>query len=119
MFERITLLTADTVQGNEQGQDPSASVGGNPETRTDPTGHVYALPGGGGDSSVPAPAPVVDVEQAGACNSTVCYQPNGTEILRSTRQPVIPNPPPSSNQQQSTASSKKGQGTRCSFIYDW
>ncbi|WP_176728981.1 RHS repeat-associated core domain-containing protein [Thermogemmatispora onikobensis] len=35
------FLTADTVQGNEQGQDPSASVGGNPETRTDPTGHYY------------------------------------------------------------------------------
>jgi RHS repeat-associated protein len=33
------FLTADTVQGNEQGQDPYAYVGGNPETRTDPTGH--------------------------------------------------------------------------------
>jgi hypothetical protein len=108
----------ETVQRNEQGQDPSASVGGNPETWTEATGHRYVPIGDPLDDtgSASTPAPVVDVDQAGACNSTVCYQPNGTEILRSTRQPVIPDPPPSSNQQQSTASSKKGQGTSCSFI---
>jgi len=104
------------VQGNEQGQDPYAYVGGNPETRTDPTGHRYVPIADPLEDTGSAPAPVVDVDQAGACNSTVCYQPNGTEILRSTRQPVTPNPPPSSNQQQSTAPSKKDQGTSCGFV---
>ncbi|WP_297157660.1 hypothetical protein, partial [Thermogemmatispora sp.] len=55
------FLTAETVQGNKRGQDPSAYVGGNPETRTDLAGQMEALPGGGGGSRVPAPAPVVDV----------------------------------------------------------
>jgi RHS repeat-associated protein len=34
------FLSADTIQGNAQGMDPYAYVGGNPETNTDPTGHV-------------------------------------------------------------------------------
>jgi RHS repeat-associated protein len=33
------FVSADTVQGNEQGMDPYAYVGGNPETMNDPTGH--------------------------------------------------------------------------------
>src|SRR5579883_2314857 len=33
------FLTADTVQGNAQGMDPYAYVGGNPETMNDPTGY--------------------------------------------------------------------------------
>jgi RHS repeat-associated protein len=86
------FLAADTVQGNEQGQDPYAYVRGNPETRTDPTGHRYVPIADPLDDTGSAPAPVVDVDQAGACNSTVCYQPNGTEILRSTRQPVVTPP---------------------------
>jgi hypothetical protein len=40
------FLSADTVQGNAQGMDPYAYVGGNPETRTDPTGHWGWLIGG-------------------------------------------------------------------------
>ncbi len=35
------FLAADTVQGNLQGSDPYAYVGGNPETNTDPTGQRY------------------------------------------------------------------------------
>ncbi len=34
------FVSADTVQGNEQGMDPYAYVGGNPETMNDPTGHL-------------------------------------------------------------------------------
>jgi RHS repeat-associated protein len=33
------FLSADRVQGNSKGMDPYAYVGGNPETKTDPTGH--------------------------------------------------------------------------------
>jgi RHS repeat-associated protein len=33
------FLSADTVQGNAQGMNPYGYVGGNPETKTDPTGH--------------------------------------------------------------------------------
>jgi RHS repeat-associated protein len=43
------FLSPDTVQGNAQGLDPYAYVGGNPETRTDPTGQMFV--GGGGGSS--------------------------------------------------------------------
>ncbi len=41
------FLSADTVQGNAQGMDPYAYVGGNPETKTDPTGERAAgcIPG--------------------------------------------------------------------------
>ncbi len=37
------FLAADTVQGNAQGTDPYAYVGGDPETRTDPSGHCWPL----------------------------------------------------------------------------
>ena len=33
------FLSVDSVQGNQQGMDPYAYVGGNPETLSDPTGH--------------------------------------------------------------------------------
>jgi hypothetical protein len=33
------FLSADTVQGNAKGMNPYAYVGGNPETKSDPTGH--------------------------------------------------------------------------------
>ena len=39
------FLSADVVQGNVQGMDPYAYVGGNPETYTDPTGSLLELPG--------------------------------------------------------------------------
>jgi len=46
------FLSADTVQGNAQGTSPYAYVMGNPETRTDPTGHMYTCdPSGGGCGS--------------------------------------------------------------------
>jgi RHS repeat-associated protein len=37
------FLSADTVQGDMQGMDPYDYVGGNPETRNDPSGHCWPL----------------------------------------------------------------------------
>jgi hypothetical protein len=50
------FLSADVVQGNAQGMAPYAYVGGNPETKTDPTGQMLVcgngcgLSGSGGGS---------------------------------------------------------------------
>ncbi len=43
------FLSADVVQGNAQGMNPYAYVGGNPETKTDPPGQMYTGSGGGSD----------------------------------------------------------------------
>ncbi|HLG78379.1 MAG TPA: RHS repeat-associated core domain-containing protein, partial [Ktedonobacteraceae bacterium] len=40
------FLSADIAQGNAQGTSPYAYVGGNPETRTDPTGQRWIGPNG-------------------------------------------------------------------------
>jgi RHS repeat-associated protein len=45
------FTSADTVQGNVQGMDPYAYVGGNPETMNDPTGHDDWWADPGWDSS--------------------------------------------------------------------
>lgn len=42
------FLSADTVQGNGSGMNPYGYVGGNPETKNDPTGKYFAPPGGNG-----------------------------------------------------------------------
>ena len=55
------FLSADVKQGNMQGMNPYAYVGGNPETRNDPTGQMYAPNSGGGgaplNSIVPTSQP--------------------------------------------------------------
>jgi RHS repeat-associated protein len=53
------FLSADTVQGNTKGMNPYGYVGGNPETKNDPTGRKVMCPdpsgcGGNGD---PTPNP--------------------------------------------------------------
>ena len=52
------FLSADTVQGNVSGENPYVYVGGNPETLSDPTGHMPAGPGPG-DAPIPPPAPII------------------------------------------------------------
>src|SRR6266700_3249504 len=53
------FLSADIKQGNLQGMNPYDYVGGNPETHNDPTGEMYAPPGGGsGSGGYTPPSPV-------------------------------------------------------------
>jgi RHS repeat-associated protein len=47
------FLSADVVQGNAQGTSPYMYVMGNPETRTDPTGHIYTCGNECGSSGPP------------------------------------------------------------------
>ncbi|MBA2681170.1 MAG: RHS repeat-associated core domain-containing protein, partial [Ktedonobacteraceae bacterium] len=64
---------ADTKQTNGQGMDPYAYVGGDPETKTDPTGHMYAPGTGGGDVGPHEPA------RCNACvNPVRPKDPNGS-----------------------------------------
>jgi RHS repeat-associated protein len=51
------FLSADIKQGNMQGMNPYAYVGGNPETRNDPSGQMFAPPGGGGGGPSSSPTP--------------------------------------------------------------
>ena len=48
------FLSADTVQGNMQGMNPYAYVGGNPETRNDPSGQYFAPGGNGNGGALPS-----------------------------------------------------------------
>jgi RHS repeat-associated protein len=56
------FLSADTVQGNEAGMDPYAYVGGNPETKNDPTGQAYCFAGGCNSEVVDEPICLFDPE---------------------------------------------------------
>ncbi len=49
------FLSADVKQGNMQGMNPYAYVGGNPETKNDPTGQMFINPGGGGGGTTTIP----------------------------------------------------------------
>lgn len=88
------FLSPDSVQGNAQGMQPYAYVGGNPETRTDPTGHRFICPNGcgsGGGGSTPPPPPVSGNGGGGpVCNSTTCRDGSGRSVPNPARprQPV-------------------------------
>lgn len=62
------FLSADHVQGNAQGVDPYAYVGGNPETKADPTGHYIprGLDGGGNVSAADVVAMAIALAAFGA-----------------------------------------------------
>jgi RHS repeat-associated protein len=66
------FLSPDHVQGNAQGMDPYAYVGGNPETRTDPTGERMCVEDGDGVTcSKPG-----DGGGSGGSGGTYCYSGN-------------------------------------------
>ncbi len=60
------FLSADTVQGNVGGMDPYSYVGGNPETRTDPTGMRMLGPNGETSWINPNGVQYVDTPSGGA-----------------------------------------------------
>ncbi len=63
------FLSADKAQGNPQGVNPYGYVGGNPETRADPSGQYVAPPTGGG-------GPPPSCSQLGTCNTIGGGTPN-------------------------------------------
>ncbi len=99
------FLSADRVQGNAQGMDPYAYVGGNPESRTDPTGQraicgdtAYDNCGGDGGGGIANPP----VSGCGPCHDP--NKPYPGSGGGSTTQPT------SNNQQNSTGN---GCDARC------
>jgi RHS repeat-associated protein len=63
------FLSADCTQGNMQGMNPYAYVGANPETNNDPSGEMYAPPGGSGGNGLGNPSPT----PAPSCNNLWCW----------------------------------------------
>jgi RHS repeat-associated protein len=51
------FLSADDKEGNAQGMNPYAYVGGNPETMSDPSGQMVYCPGCGNGTPPPSPPP--------------------------------------------------------------
>jgi RHS repeat-associated protein len=74
------FLSPDSVQGNAQGMDPYAYVGGNPETKTDPTGEIPCPAqgscggdsGGGGAPPPPPPPPPTNPCELSGGNPEYC-----------------------------------------------
>src|SRR5579875_3059246 len=62
------FLSPDSVQGNAQGMDPYAYVGGTAETRTDPTGQRVCDPTGYGGCK-PPPTKNPPADPTGGCGS--------------------------------------------------
>jgi len=65
------FLSADQTQGNMQGMDPYSYVGGNPETKSDPTGQAYINQQDG--KYVPPPPPPPPPPQT-ECNFWCVFQ---------------------------------------------
>ena len=78
------FLSPDTVEGNAQGADPYAYVGGNPETETDPTGEFRYNPVTG-QASYPSIAPNVN-SAVFTYNAPLAYLP-APPIFRPTKRP--------------------------------
>ncbi len=77
------FLSADVKQGNMQGMNPYAYVGGNPETKNDPTGQRFVMPGGGGgDGTTTIP-----------CSCAQGPQPVPPPVALGGAGPFLPNEP--------------------------
>ena len=123
------FISADTVQSNQQGMNPYAYVGGNPETDTDPTGNFVSS---GTYSSNPEQSPVyypgsssysIGGESypiygtSGAptgCNGFACYE-GGQTIIKHTNaaggHPPSLKPGTSSGGTSGNGSGTTGSGT--------
>jgi RHS repeat-associated protein len=84
------FLSADTVQGNMQGMNPYAYVGGNPETRNDPTGGYFA-PGGNGNGGPPP-----SCTQLGDCSNINGSNPFIADVFPHIVFPGVSSVPPAS-----------------------
>lgn len=77
------FLSVDSVQGNEQGMDPYAYVGNNPESRTDPSGQRFVDDSIGQNDSGSS-----NDTTGGSCNSATCSDGSGFSFPNPTS-PVV------------------------------
>src|SRR5579885_1502584 len=118
------FLSADVKQGNQQGMNPYAYVGNNPETRTDPTGQMLTcgngcgLSGSGGDGEPvggkrPNPGGATDLgncqENPSACRSGP--PPAGKSNSKPTPTPT-PTPTDGKNHECHHSAAQCAQGER-------
>ncbi len=109
------FLSADTVEGNMQGMNPYAYVGGNPETHSDPSGRYRITTGGGIGNAPPPPTPRrnhLAVTSSARCGTG----PGPSAVVWCMWRPKSaissPEPPPSSAMSRRSSTPRPACGTR-------